>query len=75
MTDQKELLPTPQYVAIRFNEWDSRSYTYENPHKPVKVGDIVRVNGRGKITAVKVVGIVDTPAEIRLQTIGMEWGC
>lgn len=69
ITDQGELLPVPQYVAIKFNDWDYRSYTYENPHKAVKVGDVVRVNTDDGVKAVKVVSIVKTPPKFKCKQI------
>jgi uncharacterized protein YhfF len=32
-----------QLVAVQFNPWDQRSYTYHNDGEPVAVGDQVRV--------------------------------
>lgn len=32
-----------QYVAVRFNAWDRRSYTYRHDGEPVSVGDLVEV--------------------------------
>jgi hypothetical protein len=34
-----DLLPDPQWVAVKFNPRDRRTYTYENPFEPLKVGD------------------------------------
>ncbi len=32
-----------QYVAVKFNEWDRRTYTYHNDGDSVAVGDRVEV--------------------------------
>lgn len=32
-----------QYVAVKFNAWDQRSYTYRHDGEPVSVGDLVEV--------------------------------
>ncbi|WP_108482290.1 hypothetical protein [Oceaniglobus ichthyenteri] len=33
-----------QFVAVRFNPWDYRSYTYCHDGEPVAPGDMVEVN-------------------------------
>ncbi|WP_374139444.1 hypothetical protein [Sphingomonas sp.] len=33
-----------QYVAVKFNPWDRRTYTYHNDGEPVAVGDSVVVS-------------------------------
>lgn len=35
-----------QFVACKFRETDTRSYTYHNDGEPVAVGDIVKVADR-----------------------------
>lgn len=48
-----------QYVAVQFNPWDRRSYTYHNDGESAKIGDKVRVTTpRGRQT-VEVVGLPD----------------
>ncbi len=32
-----------QYVAVKFQPWDQRTYTYHNDAEPVSVGDQVKV--------------------------------
>ena len=33
-----------QYVSVKFNPWDRRTYTYANDIEPVEPGDKVKVN-------------------------------
>lgn len=37
-----------QYVAVKFNAWDQRSYTYHNDGDPVEIGDEILVEARGE---------------------------
>lgn len=46
-----------QYVAVEFNPWDRRSYTYHNDGAPVSVGDKVRVETRDGSKTVTVVSL------------------
>ena len=59
---QGELLPEPQYITVRFNEWDRRTYTYENPYTPVKAGDEVQVVVSDGTLTVKVMSITTKPS-------------
>ncbi len=46
-----------QYVAVKFNEWDSRTYTYHNDGEPFAVGDRIEVptpKGHQIVTVVEV---------------------
>lgn len=40
MTDIKQT----QYVVVKFNPWDRRTYTYQNNGEPVAPGDMVDVD-------------------------------
>ena len=37
-----------QYVACKYRESDTRSYTFHNDGEPVAVGDQVKIAGRGE---------------------------
>lgn len=55
-------MSTRQFVAVRFNPWDRRNYTYHNDAEPVALGDKVIVDtARGK-SIVEVVGLPDPPS-------------
>lgn len=50
-----------QYVAVQFNPWDRRSYTYHNDGDPVAIGDKVLVTTpRGQST----VEVVSLPEQV-----------
>lgn len=51
----------PQFIACKFREEDSRSYTYRNDGAPISVGDIVVIPDRrgDGLQKLFVVGIVD----------------
>jgi len=54
-----DLFPDPQWVAVKFNKWDHRTYTYENPFEPLKIGDETHVRTpSGSRETVAVVRIV-----------------
>ena len=46
-----------QYVSIRFQSSDRRSYTYHNDGEPVSKGDTVKVLTNDGVKSVKVVGL------------------
>lgn len=48
-----------QYVAVQFNPWDRRSYTYHNDGEPVAIGDKVLVTTPRGQSVVEVVGLPD----------------
>lgn len=48
-----------QYVAVKFNPWDRRTYTYHNDGPPVAPGDHVRVDARGEPKTVIVESVTD----------------
>ncbi len=50
-----------QYLAIKFREWDDRTYTYHNDGPPVAVGDTVEVPTKKSKAAVKVLSL---PTEV-----------
>jgi hypothetical protein len=60
-TDQGELLPDAQYINVRFNSWDRKSYVYENPYTPVKAGDTVHVSVSDGMLPVTVTSIAKKP--------------
>jgi hypothetical protein len=52
-----------QYVAIMFNPWDRRSYTYHHDGESVSIGDHVEVVTKDGPQTVKVVAVhSETPA-------------
>ena len=48
-----------QYVQVKFQKTDVRSYTYHNDGDPVIVGDYVHVLGRDELKTVEVIGVSD----------------
>lgn len=48
-----------QYVAVKFNPWDRRTYTYHNDGEPVMTGDSVEVETKdgAKVVVVESVSI------------------
>ena len=48
-----------QYVAVQFNPWDRRSYTYHHDGEPVAIGDMVIVETARGLSTVTVVGLPD----------------
>ena len=60
-TNQGELLPDAQYINVRFNTWDRKSYVYENPFTPVKAGDTVHVSVSDGLMPVTVTSIAKKP--------------
>lgn len=49
-----------QYVVIKFNPSDLRTYTYHNDGPPVAVGDKVEVETKRGTASVEVVAVDDT---------------
>ena len=48
-----------QFVAVQFNPWDRRSYTYHHDGEPLSVGDKVLVTTPRGQSTVTVVTLVD----------------
>lgn len=48
-----------QFVAVQFNPWDTRTYTYHNDAEPVSEGDTVSVSTHEGIKRVLVVSVSD----------------
>ena len=47
-----------QYVAVKFNDWDRRSYTYHHDGDPLSIGDRVTVMTADGTSTVTVDAIV-----------------
>lgn len=53
----QQIIGNRQFVAVQFNPWDRRSYTYHNDGEACAIGDLVKVmTNRGEAT-VTVVGL------------------
>ena len=61
--------PQRQFVAVEFNPWDRRSYTYHNEGPPVAIGDKVRVATKDGEKTVTVVGLPDTAPAFETKAI------
>lgn len=48
-----------QYVAVKFRQQDTRTYTYHNEGKPVAAGDRVMVDTRDGYQIVDVASVTD----------------
>ena len=52
--------PNRQYVAVEFNPWDRRSYTYHNDGPALSIGDKVKVETKDGEKTVTVVGLPES---------------
>lgn len=62
-----------QFVAVQFNPWDRRSYTYHNDGEPVAIGDRVVVSTDRGPSAVTVVSLpTEAPTFATKPIVGKE---